>query len=166
MFQLSLSLSLSQACYCWHDFSLLSFTVWLFPTKVLGSLPLWGWDFFFFQFLVRCHNHVDNMSGYIFLIFDFKSDFLDWMWWLVLISKFQIILLLYSRVAYNLCLVGRVLSMDRETRVQSLVESYQRLKKWYLVPPCLTLSIIRYVSRVKWSNPGIGAGPSSYTSVY
>ena len=27
-------------------------------------------------------------------------------------------------------------------------------KKWYLIPPCLTLSIIRYVSRVKWSNPG------------
>ena len=25
-----------------------------------------------------------------------------------------------------------------------------------LVPPCLTLSIIRYVSRVKWSNPGKG----------
>ena len=27
-------------------------------------------------------------------------------------------------------------------------------KKWYLIPPCLTFSIIRYVSRVKWSNPG------------
>ena len=26
--------------------------------------------------------------------------------------------------------------------------------KWYLVLPCLTLSNIRYVSRVKWSNPG------------
>ena len=31
----------------------------------------------------------------------------------------------------------------QETRVQSQVESYQRLKKWYLMPPCLTLSIIR-----------------------
>ena len=29
-----------------------------------------------------------------------------------------------------------------------------RLLKWYLMPPCLTLSNIRYVSRVKWSNPG------------
>ena len=28
------------------------------------------------------------------------------------------------------------------------------LKKWYLMPPCLTLSIIRYGSRVKWRNPG------------
>ena len=44
--------------------------------------------------------------------------------------------------------------------VQSQVESYQRLKNWYLIPPCLTFSIIRYVSRVKWSNPGNGVVPS------
>ena len=48
------------------------------------------------------------------------------------------------------------LPMVRETGVQSQVESYQRLLKWYLIPPCLTLSIIRYASRVKWSNPGKG----------
>ena len=29
------------------------------------------------------------------------------------------------------------------------IESYHRLKKWYLMPPYLTLSIIRYGSRVK-----------------
>ena len=46
--------------------------------------------------------------------------------------------------------------MVQETRVQSQVESYQRFKKWYLMPPCLTLSIIKYRSRVKWSSPGIG----------
>ena len=50
--------------------------------------------------------------------------------------------------------------MARETWVQSQVESYQRLKKWYLMPPCLTLSIIRYGSRVKWSNPGKGVASS------
>ena len=50
--------------------------------------------------------------------------------------------------------------MVRETRVQSQVKSYQRLKKWYLIPPCLPLSIIRYVSRVKWSHPGKGVVPS------
>ena len=50
--------------------------------------------------------------------------------------------------------------MARETWVQSQVKSYQRLKKWYLMPPCLTLSIIRYGSRVKWSNPGKGVAPS------
>ena len=50
--------------------------------------------------------------------------------------------------------------MARETGVQSQVESYQRLKKWYLMPPCLTLSIIRYGSRVKRSNLGKGVAPS------
>ena len=37
--------------------------------------------------------------------------------------------------------------------VQSQVASYQRLLNWYLNPPCLQLSNIRYVSRVKWNNP-------------
>ena len=36
----------------------------------------------------------------------------------------------------------------------------QRLKTWYLIPPCLTLSMIWYVSRVKWTNPGKGVAPS------
>ena len=46
------------------------------------------------------------------------------------------------------------------TEVQSQVESYQRLKNWYWIPPCLTLSIIRYISRLKWSNPEKGIAPS------
>ena len=50
--------------------------------------------------------------------------------------------------------------MVRVTGVQTHVEPYQRLKKWYLIPPCSTLSIIRYVSSVKWSNPGKGLVPS------
>ena len=50
--------------------------------------------------------------------------------------------------------------MARETWVQSQIESYQRLKKWNLTPPCLTLSNIRYGSRVKWSNPWKGVAPS------
>ena len=43
--------------------------------------------------------------------------------------------------------------MAWETGVQSQVESYQRLKTWYLIPPSLKLSFIRYKSRIKWSNP-------------
>ena len=35
-----------------------------------------------------------------------------------------------------------------------------KTQKWYLIPPCLKLSIIWYVSRVKWSNPGNGVAPS------
>ena len=55
--------------------------------------------------------------------------------------------------------------MARETWVQSQVESYQRLKKWYLMPPCLTLSIIRYGSRVKQSNPGKEQRPPLHIGV-
>ena len=51
-------------------------------------------------------------------------------------------------------------AMVRETCVQSQVASYQRLYKWYLTPPYLTLSSIRYVSRVKRNNPGNGVAPS------
>ena len=29
-----------------------------------------------------------------------------------------------------------------------------------MIPPCLTLSNVRYISRVKWSNPGKGVAPS------
>ena len=51
------------------------------------------------------------------------------------------------------------LSIARETRFQFQVESYQRLKKWYLTLPCLTLSVIRYGLRIKWSNPGKRVAP-------
>ena len=53
------------------------------------------------------------------------------------------------------------LPMAREIKGQSLVKLYQRLlKKSYLIPPCLTLGIISYGSRVKWSNPGKGVASS------
>ena len=61
---------------------------------------------------------------------------------------------------------NRVPSMDQIelksvlTEVQSQVKSYQRLKKWYLMPHCLALSIIKYRSRVKWSDTGNGVVPS------
>ena len=35
-----------------------------------------------------------------------------------------------------------------------------KTQKWYLMPPCLTLSIIRYRLRAKWSNPGKEVVPS------
>ena len=41
------------------------------------------------------------------------------------------------------------LPMVWETWFQSQFASYHRFLKWYLVPLCLTLSNIRYVSRVK-----------------
>ena len=66
---------------------------------------------------------------------------------------------------YELTHQFEYLSMARETGVQSQAESYQRLKKWYLISPYLTLNIIRYVSRVKWSNPRKGVAPSLHLSV-
>ena len=58
--------------------------------------------------------------------------------------------------------------MVQETGVQSQVKSNQRLKKWYLIPPGLTLGIIRYISRVKWINPGkeVAPYPTSQCSSY
>ena len=60
--------------------------------------------------------------------------------------------------------------MVQETRVQSQVASYQKLKKkqWYLIHLCLTLRIIRYVSRIKWSNPekGVALFPTPRCSSY
>ena len=50
--------------------------------------------------------------------------------------------------------------MVRENGVQSQVESYQRFKRWYLMPPCLTISIIRWGSRVNWSTSRNGVAPS------
>ena len=58
--------------------------------------------------------------------------------------------------------------MVRKSRLQSQVVPCQRLKKCYLMPPCLTLSNIRYVLMVKWSNPetGVAPYPTSWCSSY
>ena len=44
----------------------------------------------------------------------------------------------------------------------------QKILKWYLIYPCVTLSIIRYVSRGKWSNPGKGVAlfATTWCSIY
>ena len=56
--------------------------------------------------------------------------------------------------------------MVRETGVQSQVESYQRLKKQYLMPVCLTLNnIIRYGSRVSWTVQGMELCPPLHLDV-
>ncbi len=41
----------------------------------------------------------------------------------------------------------------------------QMTQIWYLMPPCLTLSIIWYRSRVKWSNSGKGVAPPLHIGV-
>ena len=48
---------------------------------------------------------------------------------------------------------------DRDSILGGVIPKTQ---KWYLMPLCLTLSIIRYGSRVKWSNPrkGVTVSPT------
>ena len=55
--------------------------------------------------------------------------------------------------------------MALKTNVQSQVESYQRLEKLYLIPPYLTLCIIRFGSRVKWSIQGMEKHPPLHCGV-
>ena len=70
---------------------------------------------------------------------------------------FSVLILMFHRPT-DQCI--ECLPIVWETGVQSNVESYQILKTWYLMLPCLTLSIIRYGSRVKCSNPGNRGVPS------
>ena len=65
-------------------------------------------------------------------------------------------------------LMSRVFPMVRDTGVQSQVESYEGLKKWYSIQPCLALSTIRCGLRVKWSNPGnrVASSPTYWCSSY
>ena len=85
-----------------------------------------------------------------------------WWWWYVFLLIDQ------WSICGSFALWVECSPKSRKVGVQSQVELYQRLKKWYLIPPRLTLSIIRYVSRVKWSNPGEGLVPSptSWCSSY
>ena len=89
---------------------------------------------------------------------------MSWKWWTtldcemssssdtlwVLLDRFASVV--WSTALKSLAYRVECLPMAQETGVQSQVESYQRLKKWYLILPRLTLTIIRYVSRVKWIN--------------
>ena len=54
--------------------------------------------------------------------------------------------------------------LNKETKPNQ-VKSYQRFQMWYLIFPCLTLSIIRYVLRVKWNNPGKEVAPPPHLGV-
>ena len=63
----------------------------------------------------------------------------------------------YSKCWRYFCCNLKCLPIVRKNGVQSLVESYQILKKWYLMPPCL---ILRYGSRVKRIYPEKAVVPS------
>ena len=97
-----------------------------------------------------------NLSMLIWISLPWNSE------WTQIASAHKIGFLLvqiFMSIALYIGLVGRVFANGPEAWVQSQVASYQRLLKWYLIPPCLTSSIIRNVSRVKWSNPEKGVDP-------
>ena len=60
---------------------------------------------------------------------------------------------------FNMYLVGRVFANSPEDRALIPDCAIVKIKKWYLITPCLTLSIIRYESRVKRSNLGRRVAP-------
>ena len=49
--------------------------------------------------------------------------------------------------------------------IQKKKKKKKEKKKRYFMPPCLTLSIIKYGSKVKWSNPGKRVVPSPHLHV-
>ena len=76
--------------------------------------------------------------------------------------KFPLFVFLWFKLIVMTCFLKLTHAdspMAQQTGFQSQIESYQRLKKLFLMPPCLTLCIIRYESRANWSNPGKGVAP-------
>ena len=55
--------------------------------------------------------------------------------------------------------MGRVFVNGLGDRGSNLGRIIPNTQKWYLMPSCLTLTIMMYGSRVKWSNPGNGIVP-------
>ena len=92
------------------------------------------------------------VSRSIFLFLDILFFFFSLIYFCLIVSTSNIHEYLQLSCSYS--------AMARESGVQSQVESYQILKKWYLMPPCLTLSILWYGWSVEWSNPGKGVASS------
>ena len=104
-------------------------------------------------------NHSNTFPIYIYIYIGKVSKWLNYKY----VSQYiYIYIYMYIFIEINRTLAWwfECLPMPRETWVPSQVRSFQSLKKWYLMPPCLTLSIIRYGSRVKWCNPEKGVAPS------
>ena len=78
----------------------------------------------------------------------------------VFLSLFFCFFLLFLFINWLIDLVGRVFANGPGDLGLIPGRVIPKTLKWYLIPPCLTLSNIRYVSRVKWSYPRKGVPPS------
>ena len=122
--------------------------LWTFqPThlmKLVGEKNF-GDIFQTFSFFIYIYIYIYIYMIFIISILELCIYIYIYIWYLIYLFK----------VIYNRTLAWRLECppMAQKTRVQSQVESYQRLRKWYLMPSCLTLSTVRYGSRMKWSNP-------------
>ena len=142
------------AKWCWFDGHSLtrigSQKIWIFislhrlqirHSKILlilaRPLPIGYFTFYYFSFFF-IFNRMDAwslMRGDAFIYFVCGSRRVN--------IRLRVLLLIPKSPQWLECS-----PMAQETWAQSQVKSYQRLKKYYLIPPCLTLSNIRYVSRV------------------
>ena len=68
---------------------------------------------------------------------------------------------LYNYVYHPIGEVGRVFDPRYRGSISGRV--IPKTQKWYLMPPCLTINIIRYRSRIMLINPEKEVAPSSYT---
>ena len=76
----------------------------------------------------------------------------------------NLILIIYTQLYFNynraIGIMVRVFTNGLGNQVSIPGWVIPKTQKLYLMPPYLTLSIIRYGSRVKWNNPGNGVAPS------
>ena len=82
---------------------------------------------------------------------------------LVLFFGFWFILL--DKKENCLYLVSTVFTNGLGDRGLLLGQVIPKTQKWYLMSPCLTLHLVRYGSRVKWSNLGNGVVPSLWVAL-
>ena len=108
--------------------------------------------------------------------------------WLIQFTGRNITTCSWVYIAFNVLLckhvyIDRVLYKSKHTYIGLVVRVFangqgdmgsisgpviQKTLKWYLMPPCSSLSNIRYVSRVKWSNlcKGVASSPTPRCSSY
>ena len=66
---------------------------------------------------------------------------------------------------YELLLMSRVFTNGPGDRGSIPCQVIPKTQKWYLMLPCLTLSILRYRSRIKWNNPRNEVMPSPVVAI-
>ena len=109
---------------------------------------------FILLLLLLFHHHL-TIFYFLYMLFLFTWILLIYLYYFYWFNIFFIYLFLnmfsfagtLMFLLFYLFLMGREFSQSHEIRVQSQL-SYQRLKRCYLMPPCLTLGITGYGSRI------------------